>query len=133
MRVTQLNFMPSSALRHKQQAGLGAMIAAGEAIEVTHLAGNQFQAGRVAIESSVFERHVAWPNSAMRSHGIHLEEGNRLSELLHAAAQAKRHESPAEFSHRVLATDDVKNEPTRHAFVLERFDEDIRTGWLIRQ
>lgn len=114
------------------QRGFDALVSSGQVIDVTHIAGKSFPAGRVAIEASVYEQHVAWPNQAMRNHLMHEDEASRLSLLLQSAAVARRHETPAEFTHRGLACDAESSIHIRHALVLERFDDTVRTGWLIR-
>lgn len=134
MRANYLNFGPTSARKEiPVQKPFDALIAKGKAIDVTGFSGNHFPKGRVAIETSVYEQHVAWPNSAMRQHMIYLEESTRLNEVLRAACDVSRHESPAEFVHRGLACDACTDKDVRHSFVLERFDDAAFTGWLIRQ
>ena len=134
MRANHLNFGPASARRDPPvQEPFGAMIAKGKAVDVAILGGSHFPQGRVAIEASVYEQHVAWPNSAMRQHMIYLEEIARLNEVLRAASGVSRHESPAEFVHRGVACDARTDKDVRHSFVLERFDLPAFTGWLIRQ
>jgi hypothetical protein len=134
MRANHLNFGPVSARKETQvQKPFDALIAKGKAIDVTVLSGNHFPRGRVAIEASVYEQHVAWPNSAMRQHMIYLDEATRLNDVLRAAGDVTRHESPAEFVHRGIACDARTEKDIRHSFVLERFDDPEFTGWLIRQ
>ncbi|MFC6282108.1 MULTISPECIES: hypothetical protein [Polaromonas] len=134
MRANHLNFGPATARSTPPvQRPFDAMIATGKAVDVTSLAGNHFPQGRVAIESSVYEQHVAWPNSAMRQHMLYLEETARLNEVLRAASDVTRHESPAEFVHRGVACEARTDKSIRHSFVLERFESSAYTGWLIRQ
>lgn len=134
MRANYLNFGPTSVRKEIQvQKPFDALIAKGKAIDVTGLAGIHFPKGRVAIETSVYEQHVAWPNSAMRQHMIYLEESTRLNGVLQAACDVSRHESPAEFVHRGIACSASSDKDVRHSFVLERFDDPSFTGWLIRQ
>lgn len=134
VRANDLVFGPASAksvLLVKKP--FDAMIATGKAIEVTALAGEYFPQGRVAIEASVYEQHVAWPSSAIRQHLIYLEEAIRLNDFLRAAGDVTRHESPAEFVHSGVACDATTGKDTRHCFVLECFTDKATTGWLIRQ
>jgi hypothetical protein len=134
MRVNHLNFSPVSARTDRPvQNPFDAMIATGKAIDVTGLAGKHFPQGRVAIDAEVYEQHVAWPNSAMRQHMIYLDESTRLNEVLRAACDLTRHESPAEFVHRGVACDAKTDKDVRHSFVLQRYDETAYIGWLIRQ
>lgn len=133
-RANHLNSGSMSEQRDLQvQIPFDALVAKGKAIEVTGLTGKHFPHGRVAIEASVYEQLVAWPNSAMRQHMIYLEEAARLNEVLQAAGDVSRHESPAEFVHRGLACDSGTNKAIRHTIVLERFDDPEFIGWLIRQ
>jgi len=133
-RANYLNFGLTSARKEiPVQKPIDVLIANGKAIDVTEHSGNQFPKGRIAIETSVYELHVVWPNSAVRQHMIYLEESTRLNEVLRAACDACRHESPAEFVHRGLACNACTDKVVRHSFVLERFDEPAFTGWLIRQ
>lgn len=115
------------------QSAIDAMVASGKAVDVTVLAGKVFPAGRVAIDSAVYEQHIAWPNKAMRDHMMYLDEEQRLGVFLQSAAVAMRHASPAEFTHRGIACDAPSSNPVRHAFVLQRMDDSARLGWLIRQ
>lgn len=134
IRANYLNSGPTSARKViPVQKAFDALIANGKAIDVTGLSGKHFPKGRVAIETSVYEQYVAWPNRAMRQHMIHLEESTRLNEVLRAACGVSRHESPADFVHRGLACDACTEKDGRHSFVLERFDDPAFTGWLIRQ
>lgn len=134
MRVNHLNFMPMSArMSMVEVSKFDALLSSGRAVEVTGLARNSFPAGRVAIDASVFEQHVAWPNSAMRNHMIYLDEAIRLDAILQAASVALRHESPAEFTHRAIACEANTSNPERHTFVLQRVEDSASTGWLIRQ
>ncbi len=134
MRANFLNFGPTSARKEIQvQKSFDALITKGKAIDVTGLSGIHFPKARVAIETSVYEQHVAWPNSAMRQHMIYLEESTRLNKVLRAARGVSHHESPAEFVHRGLACDACTDKDVRYSFVLERFDDPAFTGWLIRQ
>lgn len=134
MRANHLNFGPMS-VRGKSSVHkpFDALIATGKAVEVTALAGKNFPRSRIAIEASVYEQHVAWPNSAMRQHMIYLDEATRLDQVLRAACDVTRHESPAEFVHRGVSCDAPTGKEVRHNFVLERFNEPAYTGWLIRQ
>lgn len=134
MRVNHLTFLPvASSKPVETKRSFDSLVNAGKAIEVTSLAGKFFPAGRVAIDRHVFEMHVAWPSEAMRKHLIYLDETSRLQDLLESAAASKRHESPAEFSVRGQCAADECASSRRHGLVLERFDDSVRTGWLIRQ
>lgn len=134
LKENYLNFGSTSARKEILfQKPFDALIAKGKAIDVTVLSGNHFPKGRVAIETTVYEQHIAWPNSAMRQHMIYLEEPTRLNEVLRAASDVSRHASPAEFVHRGLACDACTGKDVRLTLVLERFDNPTFTGWLIRQ
>lgn len=100
MKANNLHLSPASAGRaHTNLANTAGVIGMGSAIEVTALAGKHFRGSRVAIDRTVYERHVAWTSKAMREHVLYLEEVARLDALITAATQAGRHESPAEFAH----------------------------------
>ena len=134
MRANQLNFGPYSTRKVVPvQQSYDGLIATGKAIDVTDKAGEHFPRCRVAIETGVYEQHVAWPNSATRHHMIYLDESCRLHEVLRAACDATRHESPAEFCHKGVACDARTDKDVRHSFVLERLADVPAISWLIRQ
>ena len=133
MRATLISGPASPRKGHFVQSTFEALIAQGDAIDVTAHARKHFPIGRVAIDATVYEQFVAWTHSAMRRHLIFLEETGRLHDLLHSASDVQRHDCPAEFVHRSLACDADTSQATRHSFVLDGLDSPASPSWLIRQ
>lgn len=105
----------------------------GKAIEVTQVAGARFRGSRLAIDSKVYERHVAWSSRAMREHLVYFEEGNRLEGLITAATKAGQSEASTMFAHTSVDAGGDSSEPSRQSFLLQRFDDAGRPSWLITQ
>jgi len=64
------------------------MVAAGQAIELTHLAPKWLSGSPVAVETVTYDRLVAWDGDALRRHGVLLEEAHRLEHLFDACGTA---------------------------------------------
>jgi hypothetical protein len=111
---------------------LEGLVLNGSAIDVSQHARRYFTKGRVAIAASVYDQHIAWPSSAVREHCIHLDELERLDQMLRGASGAVHHDSPAEFVHRGLAADAPSTSNSRHTLVLQRLLDTRFDAWLIR-
>ena len=64
----------------------GEILAKGLAVEVGHRAPKWLGNQRVAIETDVHDRFVAWDAQALRRHGAHYDETHRLEHLFEACA-----------------------------------------------
>lgn len=108
------------------------LVMTGKAIEVTKLArAFNFPVGRVGIHVDVFERFVSWGSQAMRQHGIYLEESDRLQGLLSAASGVRRYPTPANFIHKVVCAHSESSVAKKTQFLLQHFENEIATGWLV--
>lgn len=63
-------------------------VATGRAIELTHLAPKWLCDRPIAVESSTYDRLVAWDGEALRRHGVLLEKANRLEHLFDTCGTA---------------------------------------------
>lgn len=132
MRVNHLGFVPADCSRRPdRRSDFDRRVDTGEAILVSVGPGNGFPGGRVALQADVHERFVLWPSAAMREHGLYLAEDERLQALLQPAALCTRFDSPSVFHARCRDARSQDAAVQRYTFTLHRFDDCIRTGWLI--
>lgn len=126
-----IGFKPFQGKQKPEVKPFEAMLRRGDAIEVPSR--HDFPGARVAIDALTYEQLVAWPHRAMRNHMIALCESARMTSLLKAAAGVFRHDTPAEFVVRAVASDASSSKEVRHALILRRMNEDGRPCWLICQ
>lgn len=101
-------------------------------VNVSKAARRYFGSAEIHIASTVFERHVRWDSSAMRTHGVYLEEDHRLDQLLRDAAAAPRTSDAEAFYHRSLPSDTSTTSPPWVCLQLKRVRRESKpTGWVI--
>lgn len=69
-------------------AALQALVAAGEAVDVSARLGLAGRGEMLALASDLYDALVCWDGQAMREHGICLDEADRLDSLLQQCAPA---------------------------------------------
>lgn len=85
MRMNEPSAWPVDAQARREQ--FDSMLDTGKVIEVTHRASKWFS-GPVAIETTTYDRFVAWEGEAQRRHLMHLDETQRLGQLLESCGIA---------------------------------------------
>lgn len=100
-------------------------------VDVSHCIPKGFRGMKLAIEATVFDRYVLWPRAAMETHGLALDEGNRLRNLIEAAAIPSLHPKGGAFVAKVIDATAGSDQGRRVVFELRSVDAGQQTGWVI--
>ena len=108
------------------------MLASGRAVDLSRYAAAHFPPGRIAMEQETYDRFVSWTSSAMRKHGIALDERHRLTSLLSEAGNSATEDCSNQFWCRACDAEADDGVAKRQCFTLEFFEARGQKIWLIR-
>lgn len=108
----------------------GEILAKGLAVEVGHRASRWLSARRVAIETEIHDRFVAWDAQALRRHGVHYDETHRLEHLFDACG-CTAFGSGGCFICRSVDARGYDSHPGRHVLSMTNFGNVTEPLWLI--
>lgn len=133
MKLTPYGFGPRTKPRPIDPMNQAeALLANGQAIDLSREAAAHFPRGRVTIHQETYDRFVCWSSSAMRKHGIALDERQRLETLLSEAGNGASSDCPNQFWCRACDADAESTTPQRQCFTLDVFEARGQKTWLIR-
>lgn len=106
------------------------MVATGQAIELTHLAPKWMSGSPVAVETSTYDRLVAWDGEAQRKHGVLLEEAHRLEHLFDVCGTAACGSGGC-FICKAVDAQGFDGRCERHVLTMTNYGEPNQPVWLI--
>lgn len=133
MKLTPYGFGPRTKPRPIEPMNHAeALLANGQALDLSREAAAHFPRGRVTMHQETYDRFVCWSSSAMRKHGIALDERQRLETLLREAGNGATEDCPHQFWCRACDADAEGAIAQRQPFTLDVFEDRGQKIWLIR-
>jgi hypothetical protein len=128
MRVSQYNQFRVLA---ESSRDYGSLLASGAVVDISAIASRTINAASVGIEADTYERFVEWSVRAMREHGVHLEQRDRLMTLIEAIPPVGPHAKAGEFVCRAVEGGGGANPGRRALFTLRGLKHNARQAWVI--
>lgn len=128
MRVSQYN---QFRVLDASSRDYGALVASGAVVDVSAIASRTTNAASVGIEADTYERFVEWSARAMREHGVHLEQGHRLTALIEAISHVWPQAMAGEFVCRTVDARGPDSRARRALFTLRGLKHNARQAWVI--
>jgi hypothetical protein len=128
MRVSQYNQFRVLA---KPSRDYGSLLASGAVVDVSVIASRTINAASVGIEVDTYERFVEWSARAMREHGVHLEQRDRLMTLIEAISPVGSRTKDGDFVCRVVDARGPDTRARRALFTLRGIKHNARQAWVI--
>jgi hypothetical protein len=128
MRVSQYNQFRVLA---EPSRDYGSLLASGAVVDVSAIASRTINAASVGIEADTYERFVEWSARAMREHGVHLEQRDRLITLIESISHVGLHAKAGDFVCRAVDARGPDSRARRALFTLRGLKHNARQAWVI--